>query len=136
VRDLIAHYNLAGDRGHVDDMMSLFAPDAVLTIDGVVHTGHDEIRALLADAKSPHPELIRHFTGTLQIEVPSPEHAAARCYFEVLTLHGLDHWGRYSDAFRCISDHWLFTSRSVRVDGATPGGWAAQRGYGGRHDAP
>lgn len=144
VRDVIAHYNLAGDRGHVDDMMSLFAPDAVLTIDGVAHTGHEEIRALLADATSPHPELIRHFTATLQIEVPAPDRANARCYFQVLTVHGLDHWGRYSDTLRCVDGRWLFSSRSVRVDGATPGGWAMLRGYSGgahgeqtgRHDVP
>jgi len=144
VRDVIAHYNLAGDRGHIDDMMALFAPDAVLTIDGVDHTGRDAIRALFTSAKSPHPELVRHFTATLQIDVPSPDHASARCYFQVLTVHGLDHWGRYSDGFRCIEGRWMFTSRAVRIDGATAGGWAALRGYSGaargeqtgRHDVP
>jgi len=145
VRDVVAHYNLAGDRGHVEDMMSLFAPEATLTVDGVARTGHDEIRALLADAKSPHPELIRHFTATLQIEVPSPDHASARCYFQVLTVNGLDHWGRYTDVLKRVDGRWLFTSRAVRVDGATPGGWAHLRGYPsggahgeqtGRHDVP
>ncbi|HMC68329.1 MAG TPA: nuclear transport factor 2 family protein, partial [Mycobacteriales bacterium] len=90
-------------------------------------------------------ELIRHFTGTLQIEVPAPDHASARCYFQVLTVNGLDHWGRYSDVLRCVDGRWLFTSRAVRVDGATPGGWAHLRGYAtgpahgeqtGRHDVP
>ena len=145
VRDVIAHYNLAGDRGHVDDMMSLFAPDAVLTIDGVAHTGHTAIRALLTDAKSPHPELIRHFTATLQIDVPAPDHASARCYFQVLTVDGVDHWGRYADTLRCVDGRWLFISRAVRLDGATPVGWAHLRGYPpatargeqtGRHDVP
>ena len=143
VRDLIAHYNLSGDRGHIDDMISLFAPDAVLTIDGVARTGHEEIRALFTDVKSPHPELIRHHVATLQIDVPGPDRASARCYFSVLTVNGLDHWGRYSDSFRCVDGRWLFTSRSVRVDGATPGGWATLRGYSaargeqtGRHDVP
>ena len=145
VRDTIAHYNLAGDRGHVDDMMSLFAPDATLTIDGVAHGGHAEILAVLSDAKSPHPELIRHFTSTLQIEVPAPDRANARCYFQVLTVNGLDHWGRYTDVLKCVDGRWLFTSRSVRIDGATPGGWAHLRGYPsggargeqtGRHDVP
>ena len=144
VRNLIAHYNLAGDRGHIDDLMSLFAVDAEMTIDGVVHAGRDTIRGVLTDVKSPHPEQIRHFTATLQIDVPSPDHATSRCYFQVLTTRGLDHWGRYYDSFRCIDGRWVFTSRSVRVDGATPGGWAALRGYSGpahgeqtgRHDVP
>src|SRR3954468_6120678 len=150
VRDLIAHYNLAGDRGWIDDMLGLFAPDATLTVDGVDHVGLDAIRAVFTEATGPHPELIRHFTATLQIDVPAPDHATSRCYFQVLTVHGLDHWGRYNDRFARIGGRWLLTppagrwlSRSgpVRIDGATPGGWAALRGYvghdqSGRHDVP
>jgi hypothetical protein len=142
IRDLVAHYNLAGDRGWVDDMMSLFAPDASLCIDGVEHSGHDAIRSVFTDAKGPNPELVRHHTATLWIEVASPEQATARCYFQVLTVNGLDHWGRYTDRFGCVDGRWLFTHRAVRVDGATPGGWAALRGHrgaaehAGRHELP
>jgi hypothetical protein len=145
VRDLIAHYNLAGDRGWVDDVIALFTPDATLTIDDVDHVGHDAIRAVFTNATGPHPELIRHFTSTLEIDVPAPDQASARCYFQVLTVNGLDHWGRYTDRFTVVDDAWLFAHRSVRVDGATAGGWAELRGYGvrepgaerpGRHDVP
>jgi hypothetical protein len=144
VRDLIAHYNLAGDRGWLDDVMRLFAADATLSIDGVDHVGHGAIRAVFEDAKGPHPELVRHHTATLRIDVPAPDQATSRCYFQVLTINGLDHWGRYADRFACVDGRWLFTHRSVRVDGATPGGWAALRhapggGLGehaGRHDVP
>jgi hypothetical protein len=145
IRDLVAHYNLAGDRGWLDDMMQLFAADATLSIDGKDHVGHDAIRAVFADATGPHPELIRHHVATLQIDVPSPDHATSRCYFQVLTVNGLDHWGRYVDRNTSTGDQWLFAHRSVRVDGATPGGWAALRGYpasgrggeqAGRHDVP
>ena len=62
------------------------------------------------------------------------------------TAGGLDHWGRYTDRFGCVDGRWVFTQRSVRVDGATPGGWAALRGHAadaqgvgeapGRHDVP
>jgi uncharacterized protein (TIGR02246 family) len=145
VRDVIAHYNLAGDRGWVEDMVALFAPDATLTIDGVDHVGRDAIRAVFCDATGPHPELIRHHTATLKIDVPTPDHATSRCYFQVLTVHGLDHWGRYTDRFTRVDGSWLFAHRAVRVDGATEGGWAALRGYAkrgaavehpGRHDVP
>src|SRR3954464_15145831 len=85
IRDLIAHYNLAGDRGWIDDMIALFAADATLSIDGVDHVGHDAIRAVFTSAAGPHPELIRHHVATLKIDVPSPEQASARCYFQVLT---------------------------------------------------
>jgi uncharacterized protein (TIGR02246 family) len=144
VRDLIAHYNLAGDRGWLDDMLDLFTPDATLSIDGADHNGRDAIRVVFTKAKGPRPELIRHHVATLKIEVADPDHASSRCYFQVLTMRGLDHWGRYSDRFVRHEGRWLFSQRSVRVDGATPGGWAAVRSstnagsheQPGRHDVP
>jgi len=144
VRDLIAHYNLSGDRGWLDDMVDLFTPDATLTINGVDHVGRDAIRAVFTQAKGPRPELIRHHVSTLKIDVADAEHATARAYFQVLTMRGLDHWGRYTDRFVRREDRWWFTQRSVRVDGATPGGWAAMRAstnagsaeQPGRHDVP
>jgi uncharacterized protein (TIGR02246 family) len=144
VRNLVAHYNHAGDRGWIDDMLALFTPDATLSIDGADHVGLDAIRAVFTTATGPHPELIRHHTATLQIDVPGPDRAIGRCYFQVLTATGLDHWGRYSDRYVCGDGRWLFSHRSVRIDGATAGGWAHLRGYGGplagehpgRHDVP
>ncbi|MDQ1706122.1 MAG: hypothetical protein QOF18_2488 [Frankiaceae bacterium] len=145
LRDLVARYNLAGDRGWIDEVTALFTPDAVLQVDDVEHAGVDAIRAVFTNATGPHPELIRHFTGTLELSVASPEHASARCYFQVLTVGGLDHWGRYTDRFSCVDGTWLFSRRDVRIDGATSGGWAELRGFGrrgregehaGRHDVP
>lgn len=145
LRDLIARYNLVGDRGWIQELLALFTPDAVLQVDDREHVGIDAIRSVFTDAKGPRPELIRHFTGTLELSVASPEHASARCYFQVLTVNGLDHWGRYTDRFRCVDGGWLFARRDVRVDGATAGGWAALRGFAtpgkggeraGRHDVP
>ena len=140
IRDVIAHYNLSGDRGWIDDMLELFAPDATMCIDKVEHVGREAIRAVFTGATGPHPELIRHHVATLKIDVADPDHASARSYFQVLTVHGPDHWGRYTDRFVRQGDRWLFSHRTVRVDGATPGGWASLRGYAseqpGRHDVP
>ena len=134
IRELIARYNLAGDRGRVDELLSLFTPDAVLAIDGKEHAGHDAIRAVFTGGGA-FPRLMRHFTATVSIDVQARGAAAAECYFQVLTEAGLDHWGRYRDSFACVDGTWLFTHRSVRIDGATPGGWASGRGYPA-HDAP
>src|SRR3954453_19163607 len=139
VRDLIAHYNLAGDRGWLDDMLELFTPDATLTIDGTDHVGRDAIRTVFTQAKGPHPELIRHHVATLKIDVADTDHASSRCYFQVLTMHGLDHWGRYTDRFVRLDGRWRFSHRSVRVAAPTPGGWAALRREAeqpGRHYVP
>lgn len=144
IRDLVAHYNLAGDRGWIDDMLDLFAADATMCINGVEHVGREAIRSVFTTAKGPRPELIRHHVSTLKIDVPDADHASARSYFQVLTVRGLDHWGRYTDRFVRGDDQWRFSHRSVRVDGATPGGWAAMRTSSdsgsaeqpGRHDVP
>ena len=82
--------------------------------------------------------------STVKIDVADADHASARSYFQVLTVRGLDHWGRYTDRFVRDGEQWLFSHRSVRVDGATPGGWAAMRTSNdsagaeqpGRHDVP
>jgi len=144
VRDLIAHYNLAGDRGWIDDMLDLFATEATMCINGIEHNGREAIRGVFTTAKGPRPELIRHHVSTVKIDVADADHASARSYFQVLTVRGLDHWGRYTDRFVRNGEQWLFSHRSVRVDGATPGGWAAMRTSNdsagaeqpGRHDVP
>jgi uncharacterized protein (TIGR02246 family) len=144
IRDLVAHYNLAGDRGWIDDMLDLFDADATMCINGAEHDGREAIRSVFTTAKGPRPELIRHHVSTLKIDVADPDHASARSYFQVLTVRGLDHWGRYTDRFVRREDTWRFSHRSVRVDGATPGGWAAMRTSSdtgsaeqpGRHDVP
>jgi len=131
IRDVIARYNLYGDAGRIDEMLALFTDDATLTVDGTAYDGPTAIRRLFATAAGPSPERIRHFTATHVIDVDG-DLAAARCYFQVLTSEGLDHWGRYRDQLRRVEGSWLIARREVRVDGMTPGGWASRRG----HDAP
>src|SRR4051794_4084214 len=131
IRDVIARYNLYGDSGRVDEMLELFVDDATLTVDGTAYVGRPAIRGLFEAAVGPTPQRIRHHTSTHVIDVDG-DRAAARCYFQVLTSEGLDHWGRYRDELVRSDGYWAFARREVRVDGMTPGGWAAQRG----HDAP
>ena len=66
-----------------------------------------------------------HFTSTLQIDVLSPTSAKGRCYYQVLTPEGLDHWGRYLDEYGVVEGRWVFTHRREILDGFVPGGWAA-----------
>jgi ketosteroid isomerase-like protein len=131
IRELIARYNHYGDGGRIDEMLELFVADATLTVDGTSYDGRPAIRGMFETAVGPAPERIRHHTSTLVIDVDG-DNATARCYFQVLTSQGLDHWGRYRDQLGRIGGRWLFTRREVRVDGVTPDGWASTRG----HDAP
>jgi hypothetical protein len=133
LRDLVAAYAHAADRGRFDDLCALFAPDGVLELDDgrtlrgrdAVHDFLDRTRAALhADTVQP---LVRHHVSSLQLTVEGPESARGAAYFLVVTERGPDHWGQYRDRFACVSGHWRFAHRRVRVDGVAPGSWAAER---------
>jgi ketosteroid isomerase-like protein len=126
IRDLVARYNSNGDSGRFAQVIELFAEDAVMDTDGVLHTGHDEIMTIFTGAQErttepgQAPPYLRHMTATHQIDVIDEDHASGRCYFQVLTHVGLDHWGRYVDTYRRIDGTWRFASRRVSVDGHSP----------------
>lgn len=129
IRDLVARYNVAGDSGRIDDMLVLFAEDAVLEVDpGRRYCGRGEIRTLFEGARDPgsppHPiRFLRHFVTTHQIDLAASDAAHGRCYFAVLTDAGLDHWGRYIDDYALCEGRWRFRARKVVVDAMVPGGW-------------
>jgi len=124
IRDLVARYNGCGDAGDFDAMLALFEPDAVIEVDDTPYAGTDAIRALFEAAAGSTRRraggFVRHFTATHRIDVASEDAATGRCYFQVLTEAGLDHWGRYTDAYRRRDGRWRFARRRVRVEGRTP----------------
>lgn len=128
IRDLVARYNANGDSGRLDAVLALFEPDATLAVDGRDYEGAPAIRAMFEAAtgqtRAVAGSYIRHFTATHQIDVIDRDRATGRCYFQVLTEGGLDHWGRYLDEYRRGGARWRFSKRAVRVDGRVPGGWA------------
>jgi len=141
VRDLVASYNALGDRGRFDELLDLFAPDATMDVgDGRTYDGLDEIRTIFTGTRDSvrgdatdggvgpaAPRFLQHHTSTHAITVDGPEAATGQAYFTVMTDGGVDHWGRYQDAYRVVEGRWRFASRRVRVDGTTPGGWADRR---------
>ena len=137
IRDLVAAYNAYGDRGRFDELLALFADDASMDIgDGVTYEGVDAIRSIFTDTRNSvvdadGPKFLQHHTSGLLLAVADREHATGHAYFTVMTDRGIDHWGRYQDAYRLVDDAWQFASRRVRTDGRTPGGWADLRVGGG-----
>jgi hypothetical protein len=123
IRDLVVRYNANGDSGRFAEVGKLFADDAVMTLEGGVYTGLAEIMTIFTGTQSTlssggtAPTYLRHMTATHQIDVLSDNTARGRCYFQVLTSVGLDHWGRYIDEYRKVNDTWLFARRRVDVDG-------------------
>ncbi len=136
IRDLAARYNANGDAGRIDQVMELFAEDAVLEIAREqTCRGRGEIRAFFdsvvrGDGGRGKIRVLRHFIATHQIDLVDEGEARGRSYFVVLTADGLDHWGRYKDRYRCIDGRWLFQERTVTLDGAVEGGWAQRGGNG------
>jgi hypothetical protein len=126
IRDLVARYNANGDTGRFAQVIELFAPDAVMDVsDGRVYTGKDEIVTIFTSARDradygDRPVYLRHMTATLQIDVLDPSHATSRCYYQVLTDIGLDHWGRYIDEYKPVDGRWRFARRRVTIDGRNP----------------
>lgn len=134
-RDLVARYNACGDADELDAMVALFARDAVMDVgEWGRHEGRDAIRAFFEGVRRPavsnpaaERRFIRHFTATHRIDVESRHRARGQCYFAVITASGLDHWGRYIDAYTLEDDIWRFAEREVAVEGVTQGGWAEAR---------
>ena len=131
IRDLVARYNSMGDSGRLDQMMDLFTDDAVVAGQDREFTGKDEIRAFFGGAiertKSGQggAKFVRHNTATHQIDVLNETEATGRCYYTVLTDHGVDHWGRYVDDYRKIGDRWMIWRRAISTDARVEGSWAA-----------
>ncbi len=128
IRDLVARYNSNGDSGRFAQVLELFHPAATMTIGDAVYRGLDEIETIFTSTRdrvrvetegAPGGPM-RHHTATHQIDVVSASEAHGRCYFQVIMGHGLDHWGRYIDVYRCDAGRWCFASRTVITDGYAP----------------
>jgi ketosteroid isomerase-like protein len=134
IRDLVARYAHAADRGRLDDLCALFDADGVLRIDEREPlVGPDAIRAFLGATQTSvrsetRSALIRHHVSNLLITMEGCQSATGVSYFFVVTERGPDHWGRYCDRYRPDgAGGWRFAERRVRVDGVAPGSWAAER---------
>ena len=123
IRDTIARYNHAGDRGRFGDMVATFLADGVLELDGGErHEGHDALRSFFSHVGDDRAlTVLRHCVTNTLIDVQSPRAATARSYFMVLTDIGVDHWGTYHDRLEPVGARWLLAHRSVRTAAHAPG---------------
>lgn len=133
IRDTIARYNHAGDRGRIAEMVTCFADDGVLEVHGAsAHHGHPALHEFFGGVVTGRSApagltVLRHCVTNTLIEVLSPVEARASSYFMVLTDIGLDHWGTYRDRFvhDARADRWLLAHRSVRTDAWAEGSFFA-----------
>lgn len=131
IRDLLARYTWAGDRGRSAELAALFTDDGVLDVGehGGQWAGRARIeQELIAVAErvassGATPSPVRHHVSNVLIDLDTHAAATVRSYFLVLTDAGVDHWGRYRDHVTetAPGGTWQFQERVVRVDGHTPG---------------
>lgn len=133
IRDLVAAYTWAGDRGRSAELAAMFTRDGVLDVGdhGGRWRGPAEIEARLdavaerIAAAGGQPGPVHHHVASLRIHIDSDldgQRADAVSYFAVHSRIGLDHWGRYRDRFTLGADGvWRFAERIVRVDGQSFG---------------
>lgn len=137
IRDLVARYNANGDSGRIEQLVALFAKEAVMVIPPAgEYVGREAIGEFLssvakgtqdnAERGDGSVRFIRHFTATHQIDVLERNRAKGRSYFAVLTDRGLDHWGRYLDEYRRIDGRWQFWHRTCTTDGQVENSWASR----------
>lgn len=133
IRETIARYAHAADRGRFTELVELFTEDGVLEIEGRPQLrGRQAIAEFLTGTKTSlastlERPFIRHHTSSVTIDVHNPDEASAASYFLAITERGPDHWGRYRDRLRRVGDRWLFCHRRVRPDGHAPNSWRATR---------
>ena len=128
VRETIARYAHAVDHGRFDDASECFTEDGALEIrDAGRHEGRAAIVKMFTGAgrkltSTSKKALIRHHVSSIQIDVDvTAGRAQASSYFFVVTEIGPDHWGTYRDTLTRddTTGRWLFTERTVTVDGRT-----------------
>ena len=130
---LVTAYNALGDRGRFDELLTLFADDATMDIgDGSSYEGRVGIERIFTGTRDSlrdgsGPKFLQHHTTPVHVSFEDSDHASGDAYFTVISDRGIDHWGRYRDAYLRVDGAWRIGSRRVRVDGLTPGGWADQR---------
>jgi ketosteroid isomerase-like protein len=118
IRDLLARYTYAGDRGRIAELAACFTSDGTLEFPGTTATGPTAISAALTGGTpSAGRSFVRHHITNPLIAVGADgESATARSYFLVVSNNGPDHSGTYDDRLRRDADGWRFVHRRVRVD--------------------
>jgi hypothetical protein len=106
-----------------------------MELDGRPYHGREEIRTIFTGVterlrRQREPIVVRHHTSTLQIDVVAKDEASSRCYYQVLSGKGLDHWGRYLDSYGVMDGNWYFFHRREFLDGYVPDSWTQSTARG------
>ncbi len=127
ISDLLAQYNVATDALDIDGWAACFAPDGVFN--GAYDTfrvwpDKDRFAQHARELEAGGMPRLRHFLSNVRISVDG-DTATSHCFFQIVATDDQAHSsitmvGEYADAVVTSQGRWLFRSRIVTVDGATP----------------
>ena len=125
IQATMSRYTRYVDAGRPDQLSLLFADPMYYDMGGgrVVHT-RAELIATVEEIKSTFRAAddfgrLRHHVSSVNIELTGPDSAKATSYFLALAGAGPDHWGVYRDELTRVDQGWLFSRRTVTVEGAS-----------------
>ena len=128
IRRTMAHYNNTGDRGAIEELLTLFTPEGVLqtqTSDpdhNKTLNGREAIREYFQSLQTSghlvgtNPRPTRHHLTTSRIELTSDTTAQSWTYFLLVRDGVILQNGTYIDQFIREGDNWLFEYRRVKVE--------------------
>ena len=126
----MARYNWSGDALQLDELAQTFCEDGELELRNAKPVrGRAAIVDLLGGAvATPNAaakatgakRIVRHNLSNIRFTDVRPDEALVACYFSVFTEIGLDHYGRYRDAFVPVGGDWLIHHRFVSTDWSAP----------------
>ena len=131
ITELIHRYCFALDRGTVEDVMALFAPEcAVSLIPGRTFEERGTVEGFYSKLIRHRMSLVRHTVHNLVIEL-NGDLASAKSYWDVkgdLQGQAVVLGGYYEDQVKKREGKWLFSERQIRVEFAAPlaEGWGGE----------
>jgi ABC-type dipeptide/oligopeptide/nickel transport system ATPase subunit len=120
IRHLQSIYNTAGDRGRIDDVLTVFAEDGVLDIPGRTLAGKSAIAAFLSNVARTGSDSVdlrgsRHHLSTSRIDLVGEDAALGWSYFFVMRAGQVIQEGTYIDRFARIPEGWRIAHRRVKI---------------------
>ncbi|OBI44857.1 nuclear transport factor 2 family protein [Mycobacterium sp. E796] len=125
VRDLLAKYQFLADSGKTGELAQLFLADATFRTNTEELVGRDQILDFFARTGKAFvsADLLpaRHHLSSVFVTPGDDATATTYACFQLIGIHGLDHWGTYRDKVIHTTDGWRFANRKAKVEGHVAG---------------
>jgi hypothetical protein len=136
IRETMARYVSAADRGCYSELVEVFAPDGVITFGKRArYEGRDAIIASMTESARSRgaygeKNFQRHILGQPIIRMVDSDNARAVTYILVITELGIDASGVHIDDFIRLEDRWLIARRYANME------WGRTESRGAKHFGP